>query len=426
MVDAADTPPGRLRIRGAVLALLIIASGAVTTWQLEERSAAADDVLEHSHPLSADAASIHRSLAHANTMASIEFLAGQRTADAKRAQDEKDIRTASELLTRATANSRGSVAARRQITKLSRELPRHTGLVETARANDRQGLPLGGSHLRYANERRQDTLLPATEKLYATESARLSEDRTKARDWPLHALGLGLGLFTLVTLLLSQRHLHRRTNRVRNPGLLTATAAVLGVLLWLTGAHAVAQSRLDASDQHGAESPREPNETWTGSLQARGAENMWLVARGSGGGKYEKEYQRRMREVAGGQGVEGRLDAALALADDRAGRRPVEEAMEAVRVWQERHQRARDQETSGNHEKAVDLVIDRVGSTGATLDTVDTALREAAGHEQREFERAASSGRAALTALPVGAAALALLATPDALLAFGRSVAEYR
>src|SRR4051794_21543226 len=66
---AATTEPGRLRLIGAVLALLVVAFGAVTAWQMTERSSAADDVLHSSQPLSAGAADIYRSLADANTAA---------------------------------------------------------------------------------------------------------------------------------------------------------------------------------------------------------------------------------------------------------------------------------------------------------------------------------------------------------------------
>ncbi|MGW7674150.1 hypothetical protein ACWGJX_44980, partial [Streptomyces sp. NPDC054775] len=74
--SAATTEPGRLRVIGAVLALLVIAFGAVTAWQMTDRSNAADDVLHSSQPLSAGAADIYRSLADANTTASSGFLAG--------------------------------------------------------------------------------------------------------------------------------------------------------------------------------------------------------------------------------------------------------------------------------------------------------------------------------------------------------------
>src|SRR5688572_15323885 len=59
---AATTEPGRLRIIGALLAVLVVAFGAVTAWQMTDRSAAADDVLHNSQPLSSAAADIYSSL----------------------------------------------------------------------------------------------------------------------------------------------------------------------------------------------------------------------------------------------------------------------------------------------------------------------------------------------------------------------------
>src|SRR5690606_23815931 len=52
---AATTEPGRLRIIGAVLALLVVAFGAVTAWQVNDRATAADSVLNRSQPISSDA-----------------------------------------------------------------------------------------------------------------------------------------------------------------------------------------------------------------------------------------------------------------------------------------------------------------------------------------------------------------------------------
>lgn len=102
---AATTEPGRLRIIGAVLALLVVVFGAVTAWQMSDRSAAADDVLHSSQPLSADAADIYRSLADANTAASSGFLAGGQEPAETRDRYEKDIRTAAAKLVTAAANS---------------------------------------------------------------------------------------------------------------------------------------------------------------------------------------------------------------------------------------------------------------------------------------------------------------------------------
>lgn len=77
--EAATTEPGRLRIIGAVLAALIVLFGTVSVWEISGRSTAADDVVGRSQPLSADAASIYRSLADADTTSSSGFLLGVRS-----------------------------------------------------------------------------------------------------------------------------------------------------------------------------------------------------------------------------------------------------------------------------------------------------------------------------------------------------------
>lgn len=431
------TEPGRLRVIGAVLALLVLLFGSVTAWQFSDRTGAADSVVEHSQPLSVDASRIYRSLADADTAASSGFLAGGDEPRAVRERYEKNISEASGLLASAAANSEGSASAQRQITKLNRGLPEYTGLVESARADNRQGLPLGGAYLRYANERMRDQLLPAAEMLYTAQTARLDDDYADAEEWPWFALATG-GI-AIGALVWAQRRNYRRTNRVFNLGLLGATAASLVTLLWLTGAHVLAQSALNESDQKGAQSLRVLNQAWIGSLQARGDENMTLVARGAGA-EYEESYKKQMDEVAGtgtgrgpgsrpGPGEEdggGFLGHAASLADDRAGRQPVKEAGSAVERWRERHQKARELDDDGDYQASVEMVIDAEGSTGETFDEVDAQLGKATAHEQNEFAQRAGDGRGALSSVAAGAAVLALLGAVAAVLGIGRRLSEYR
>lgn len=157
---AAVTEPGRLRIIGALLAALVVAFGAVTAWQMHERSAAADDVLHRSQPLTSDAADIYRSLAEANTAASSGFLAGGQETEESRDRYEKGIRTAAEGLVTAAANSDADSPSADVITRLNRLLPEYKGLIERARTYNRQGFPVGGAYLRYANEKMQQEMLP--------------------------------------------------------------------------------------------------------------------------------------------------------------------------------------------------------------------------------------------------------------------------
>ncbi|WP_043264371.1 hypothetical protein [Streptomyces sp. CT34] len=431
---AAVTEPGRLRAIGAVLALLVLLFGTATAWQVSDRSAAADDVVERSQPLTADAASIYRSLADADTTAAGGFLAGGAGSAASRARYAADITTASNLLVKASANTRGSGspdAAGVQIATLSKLLPRYTGLVETARANNRLGLPLGGAYLRYANDQMRKELLPAAQALYDAETARLSADYGRAKDWPWFALAAGV--VAIGALVWAQRRNYRRTNRVFNRGLLAATAASAAVLLWLVAGHAVARAELTRSYEHGARSLRVLNEARIDALQARGDENLTLVARGAvltGDQKdfYEVGFRAGMRDLAGagGPAAGGRLGAALALAGDDAGRRPVRDAVAAVREWQARHAAAREADDKGDYGRALAKVIGSDASTGASFDRVDAGLQQALVHEQDRFRSAADGGRGAFGGLAVGAGVLAVLAAAGAVLGIGRRLSEYR
>ncbi|WUJ32718.1 hypothetical protein OG917_11715 [Streptomyces sp. NBC_00388] len=410
---------------GALVAALVVAFGAVTASEISGRAASADDVVSRSQPLSADAANIYRSLADADTAAASGFLAGSQEPADVHARYDKDIATASRLLVKAASHTDGSTESGRQIAQLNEQLPRYTGLVERARANNRQGLPLGGAYLRYANQQMSTLLLPAAEKLYEAETGRLYDDYDSATLWPY--AGTAVGILALGGLLCLQRRDYQRTNRVFNHGLLAASAASVAVLLWLVTGHLVASSDLHTSRAHGQESLKVLNDARISSLKARSNENLTLVSRGSvltKDGKhdqYESDFTKDMAALVSGLGKAEKL-----AAGDKAGSAPVATAVDDVATWRKRHAAARRTDDSGDYDGALAQVIGRSGSTGQSFDQVDTALQRALGHEQQQFTRAASDGRGALSGLPVGAAVLAVLGAAAAGLGISRRLSEYR
>ena len=79
------------------------------------------------------------------------------------------------------------------------QLPIYSGLVESARANSRQGFPIGAAYLRAAVIAVDVTMLPAADRLYTSEAQRLNDDyRT------------GSSRLTLA-------HIHRRERRRADP-----------------------------------------------------------------------------------------------------------------------------------------------------------------------------------------------------------------
>ncbi|WP_406000822.1 hypothetical protein [Streptomyces sp. NBC_00829] len=421
---AATTEPGRLQIIGAVLAVLVVAFGAVTAVEVADRASAADDVVSRSQPLSADAASIYRSLADADTAASSGFLAGATKSPAMDERYRKDIALASRLLIKAATNTDSSSESGRQIATLNEQLPRYTGVIETARSYNRQGLPLGGAYLRYANEQMTEDLLPAAQKLYDAETARLESDDEDARFWPVFAPALGV--VALGALFWAQRRNYRRTNRVFNHGLLAATAASTVVLLWLAVGQTVARAELNDAKVHGQKSLKILNDARINSLKARANENLTLVARGAvltadgKSDKYETDYTSGMAKLG------EQLSEAQKLADDGEGRAPVTAAVASVSEWKSRHGSASATDKAGDYDGALEKVIGPKVSTGQSFDQVDQALAKALGHEQREFTQAAEDGRGALTGLPIGAAVLAALGAAGAVLGINRRLSEYR
>ncbi|MEU6252265.1 hypothetical protein [Streptomyces sp. NPDC047043] len=425
---AATTEPGRLRIIGALLALLVVAFGAVTAWQMTDRASAADDVLNSSQPLSSDAADIYRSLADANTAAASGYLAGPQEKPAMRQTYEDDIRTAAGKLVTAAANSDAGSDSAKTIAQLNKLLPQYKGLVETARTNNRQGYPVGGAYLRAANELMQGQLLPKAEDLYQRENQRLNSDYADAKSFPWAATGLGL--VALGGLAWAQRRNYQRTNRVLNHGLVTASAASAVVLLWLVVGHTVARAGLNDSYDHGVRSLNVLHDARIASLTARSDENLNLIRRGADTTKnangdtvdaYAAGYDEQIARLAKA------LNNADGLADDSAGRKPVQVANESMQAWKDRHGVAQSMNNRGDYQKARDKVIG-VGEdpTSVCFDNVDSALKKALAHEQDEFHQAASGGLDALTGLPYGAAVLAVLGAAGAVLGIGRRLSEYR
>ncbi|MGW1673591.1 hypothetical protein [Streptomyces sp. NPDC002324] len=432
---AATTEPGRLRIIGALLALLVVAFGSVTAWQMNDRSAAADDVLHGSQPLSSAAAEIYSSLAAANTAASSGFLAGGQETEESRKDYEREMREAAKQLALAATASEAGSDSEERIAKLNALLPEYKGLVERARANNRLGYPLGGAYLRYANDTMQG-MLGEARSIYDNENERLRDDYEDATAYPWAAIGLGV--LAIGGLVWAQRRNYRRTNRVLNHGLVAATAASAVVLLWLAGGHTLARSGLNDSYDNGVRSLTVLNDARIASLTARGNENLTLISRGAetvkdakgeNVDKFDYAFETSMATL------KKRLAAAERVADDAGGEKPLKAAGAGMEEWNARHKSARAADDLGDYQCALAQVIGGKATatckngdkpTGECFDEVDRNLGLASAYEAKEFKRAAEDGREAMLGLPVGAAVLAVIGAAGAVLGIGRRLSEYR
>ncbi|WP_149030384.1 MULTISPECIES: hypothetical protein [Kitasatospora] len=427
---ATRTAPGRLRLAGALLAVLTLAFGALTAVQVNSRAAAAQRVVDNSQPLSQAAADINRSLADADATAATGFLLAGAEPRAVRDRYEQDLRTASQLIAESASRTPASSQLRELLSKLNQQVPVYAGLVETARANNRQGYPLGGAYQRYASEQMRTVLLPAAAQFSAAENALLAEDMKAARATPW--AGYALGLLALAGLVWVQLTLFRRTNRVFNIGLVAATAAVLAAVLWLTVAANGAATALARGDREGGVPLRALNSARVDVLTARLAENLHYVARGSSGvyaDLWSKTTEHLVTSDPGRAGP-GTLLQAQSLAP-RAAEGPIAQAVADYQQWRERHTAASKLENDGDYQAALDATVtareaDAPKTAEAAFAAADRQLADAAVLEEGEFRDAALGVDEDLRTAAAAIAVLGLLAAAAALRGLGRRLAEYR
>jgi hypothetical protein len=415
--------PGILALLMAGLVGLGLAMGATGIGAVQQRAELVGGVAAGNGPLVVAAQDLYRALSDADATVAEAFLMGGSEPAGLRTRYREDLAAASDALVR-LAGGVSAEAAEEPIRRISANLPVYTGIVETARSLNRQGLPLGAAYLREASALMRDALLPAAQELYRAVSAQLADARDEASAVPW--LALPLGLLTLAALIAAQIFLVRRTNRVFNLGLVAATAAALVAVLWLGVAWVGASGSLTASRQDGSAQVDLFAEARIAALQARGDESLTLVARGAGA-EFEKRFAETMTRLAGDDGTGGLLGQAKARATDAAGRAAAEAAMSDVKKWRELHTRIRELDDSGRYPEAVQLAVGTDdGSAGGVFTKLDLDLAQGLRHGGDRFDREVAGAADAFGGVAGGLGVLTTVLLFGVVVGMAPRVMEYR
>jgi hypothetical protein len=407
--------PGRLGLLTLGLVVAALIAGAVGAVDARQRADLVDRVTATSGPLAIAAQNLYRALADADATAASAYLYGGLESEQLRSRYQTGITNAAAALTRLAGGVTERDAAS-AVSQLSAQLPVYTGLVETARALNRQGLPLGAAYLREASFLMGQTMLPAANRIYQSVTGRLAAARGDAAGFPW--LALPLGALALAALVAGQVSLARRTNRVFNPGLVLATVAVLGAALWLGLAWSGAAKHLHASERDGTALADRLSSARIIALQARAEESLTLVARG-GGAANEKNFKTLMDQL--------RLADARGTATDDEGRAAVDAAIADVQRWQAIHTQIRTLDDSGDYAKAVDLAVGAgPDTTAAVFDRLDADLSRGIDRGGDRFGREAARAGDALGGVSTGIGGLTLLAMLAVVAGVQQRIAEYR
>ena len=181
-------------------------------------------IADEAEPAILNARQIQTSLAEANAAAATAFLVGGVEDPAQRSTYESSLVMATQALEDATrlvgepptvpAESEGLADP----ATLSSNIVDYSGLIETARANNRQGYPVGAAYLTEASALLEEEVYPQTDALANGAASRYLDSYNRQRGLALVLGILAIVLVVVVVLMLVyvQFQLRRRFNRTLN------------------------------------------------------------------------------------------------------------------------------------------------------------------------------------------------------------------
>jgi hypothetical protein len=420
--ERAATTPGRLR------ALSVgVAAGAGLLWLvgsavLAGSAGALDGIGRGTVPAIVLTQQIHVALAAADRAAANAFLSGGVEIVEPRTEYEIDIATATRDLEQAAEQTRAGRAASVQLQAIGVELTQYTGLVEQARANNRQGFPIGVAYLRDASglmHRPGDGILARVDAVGVLNGRDLAGEDA-ALTFSLAAAGAFLVLAVSVLGLLgyTQLFVRRRFNRQVSDGLLAAAAGVLVLTGWMGAQAAHTAVAAGTAEQAYARI----HDLWLARSLADDADgNVSLSLAAVGGGdQFDLAFAAETRQLGDLLAAEIR-DARFPGERDAAGR-----AQGTYRQFLSADAAVRNAAGQGDEGGAAATALGtRPGQLAVVFGELDEALGDTIAVVQAQFGSsidAASSPLGLDVGLPCLAAAIALLT----LWGLEPRIAEYR
>ncbi|WP_326362496.1 hypothetical protein [Nocardia sp. CDC160] len=385
----ARTAPGVIGATGAALALLALIAGLVSANAQGARISRHDTVLAHTEPLANAAQRLYVALSTADAAASTAYLSGGIESAEVRTRYENALTDAAAALAEATTGA-SDTETREILGRISAELPSYTGDVEAARANNRQGLPVGSAYLRQASALMQSSILKNAAELEKIRLNQLHDDQNAIKGLPLWTTGLLLVL--LLACGAGSWILLRRTNRWVNAGVAAAAGLTVLALLWIAATTIAASAAIDTGATARFEKLAQARIL---AQQARTEETLQLITRGNLDDS-EKRFAASSAQL--------RSDLSGLLSTDSP-------ATKAFSGWQDGHQKEVAAYLSNNYRGAVDQSIKTDGAgSAAQFTALDTALKTELERTRQEVRDDVNTAGNALTLSPIGTLALLLAA----------------
>ena len=410
-----NTTPGRILAIGAVLAMLGVLSAFAISTTINERQLQLTNVLDHTEPLAFAAGQLYTTLSVADAAVATALISGSEPR-AVRQRYEQAITDAAVAVTRASSGLTNPELVE-LLGRTNARLAVYTGLIETARTNNRMGNPVGSSYLSEASALMQQTILPDAQRLYEATSRLVDAETSASTKIPAPVI-----IIVAVTLLFgafAHRWLARHTKRRVNIGLVVGGLAIAVMIVWVGTALAVSTAGSRAAKNTAAESLRTVTNLAITAQQARADETLSLIRRGDEDVRKRSYYQRvdLMRDE---------LRDYLARKDtiDKSG---LAQADQLLEKWRQADERINEYIKTGDYQAATQVALG-TGQDDSTpaFDKLNEALSQGIQESRTQLRNDISSARRVLSGTTVGGAMLSVGAALAVALGIWPRMSEYR
>ncbi|MGY4710820.1 protein kinase G-activating protein GlnX [Mycolicibacterium sp. CBM1] len=409
------TTPGRILTIGIILATLGICSAFATSTTITDRQNQLTNVLNNTEPLAFAAGQLYTTLSVADAAAATAFIAGSEPR-AVRQRYEQAITDAAVAVTRAASGLTDEPLVQ-LLGRINAQLAVYTGLIETARTNNRMGNPVGSSYLSEASALMQQQILPDAQRLYEQTSARVDAETTASTQIPAPVI-----IVVAMTLLFgafAHRWLAATTKRRVNVGLIAGGLAVVVMIIWVGSALAISTAGSRAAKDTAAESLKTVTNLAITAQQARADETLSLIRRGDEDVRKRSYYQRV-------ETMHTQLTEYLARKDAIA-KSDLADADQLLMKWRQADERINAYISVGNYQAATQVALG-TGEDDSTpaFDKLDDALSNGIRESRTQLRNDILSARRVLSGTTVGAVVLSVGAAVAVALGLWPRLSEYR
>lgn len=409
------TTPGRILAIGVALAMLGVLAAFATSTTVEDRQQALTTVLDHTEPLSFAAGQIYTKLSVADAAAATAFIAGTEPQPVRQ-RYEQAITDATVAVTQASSGLTDE-GMQELLGRINARIAVYTGLIETARTNNRAGNPVGSSYLSEASALMQDAILVDAQLLYEQTSARVDAETTASTRVPAPVI-LVVGS-TIMFGLFAHRWLARRTRRRINLGLVGGGLAIAILVIWVGTALTISTAGSRQAKDTSAASLRTITNMAITAQQARADETLSLIRRGDEDAR-KKSYYHRMDSMA--EDLQDYLSRKHSV--DTAD---LANAEQLLAKWRAADERIDAYIAVGNYQAATQVALG-TGEDDSTpaFDSLELALSDALKASRTQLRNDIASARRVLSGTTVGGVVLSLGAALAVALGLWPRLSEYR